>query len=377
AGYETAFFGKWHLGKEESDFPHGRGYDTNIGGCHAGAVGSHFFPYHLDSRSGEVGKEGGILGLEEGESGENVTDRLTSEAAQWIRHQRTADPGTPFFAFLSHFAVHTPIQGKVEHLAHYREKVSSLPPAEGEGGFLQVDGSCKSRRDHPDYASMVQSTDESLGRMLDLLEELEIRNSTIILFTSDHGGLSNRGLASNREVATSNLPYRAGKGHLYEGGLRVPFVLAAPGTCAPGSRSDEWAIGTDIFPTLLDLAGLELRTEHHVDGVSLVPALKGQSLERDSFVWHHPRPRPTQTGDKACSILREGKWKLVKSYFPSEGFELYDLREDPYEKIDMAEEKRSRVKRMNEVLVNKLVAAGAPDLRQDWKIREVTAPVAQ
>lgn len=373
AGYATGFFGKWHLGKEPEDFPDGRGYETNIGGCHAGAVGSHFFPYHLDAKTGKLGKEGALYGLEEGQERENVTDRLTTETEKWIRAQVSS--GKPFFAFLSHFSVHTPIQGKPEEVAHFKEKIPALEPASGTNGFIAADGSSKSRRDHSDYASMIKTTDDSLGSMLDLLDELGVAKDTIILFTSDHGGLSNRSHESNREVATSNLPYRAGKGHLYEGGLRVPFLVAYPAKIQGGTTTEEWSMGTDIFPTLLELAGLDLRPEHHVDGISLVPALEGGALSREAYFWHHPRPRPDQTGDQACSVYREGKFKLVKTYFPIVGYQLYDLKEDPYEQHDLAGEKPSRVKKMTELMEAHLVEAGAPDLRQDWRQKDVTKKV--
>jgi len=379
AGYATGFFGKWHLGKSEAEFPTGRGYDHNVGGCHAGAVGSHFFPYHIDANTGKPGKEGPILGLEEGEPGENITDRLTQETENWIRGQVGKSDGErkPFFAFLSHFAVHTPIQGKPDEIAHFEKKIPALEPAAGKDGYIVADGSSKSRRDHPVYASMVKTTDHSLGRILDLLDELGIADNTIVLFTSDHGGLSNRGPKSNREVATSNLPYRAGKGHLYDGGLRVPFLVSWPEKIAAGSKTDAWAIGTDIFPTLLDLAGLDLISDHHVDGVSLAPALRdGDAMEgRNRFFWHHPLPRPTQTGDQAMSVCRMKNFKLVKTYFPEVAYQLYDLDADPYEQIDLAAQKPDRVKRMAGVLVRELVAAGAPELRQDWKVKDVTAPV--
>lgn len=374
-GYATAFFGKWHLGKTEAEYPHGRGYETNVAGCHAGAVGSHFFPYHINPKTGKTGKEGPILGLEKGVEGENVTDRLTTETAQWISQHVETKADQPFFAFLSHFAVHTPIQGKPEEITYFGNKVDGLPKAKGKNGFIEADGSSKSRRDHPAYASMVKTTDDSLGVLIDLLDKLGITDNTVILFTSDHGGLSNRGTDSNRELPTSNLPYRAGKGHLYEGGLRVPFLISYPAMAKPASTSEEWAIGTDIFPTLLELANLPLRSDHHVDGVSLLPALKGKVVERDRYFWHHPLPRPSQTGDKAVSIYREGKFKLIKSYYPEVAYELYDLKTDPYEKSNLAEEKKSRVKKMAPVLEEHLKNAGAPDLREDWKIKNVTKPV--
>ncbi len=375
-GYATGFFGKWHLGKKAEEYPDARGYETNIGGCHAGAVASQFFPYHINAKTGKVGKEGPILGLEKGADGENVTDRLTLEAETWIRQQIEADAERPFLAFVSHFAVHTPIEGKPDEIDYFQGKVGDLPAAEGEGGYIEADGSCKSRRDHPTYASMVKTTDDSLGRLMALLDELKISDDTIILFTSDHGGLSNRGPDSRRELATSNLPYRAGKGHLYEGGLRVPFVVSYPARVAAGSTTDTVAIGTDIFPTLLELAGLPLQNKRHIDGVSLVAALDGGEQEREPFYWHHPLPRPTQTGDKAVSIRRKGKWKLVKSYFPEVDYELYDLHADPYERTDLAAEKGAVVDRMVGALQQHLVEAGAKDVRRDWKDKTVTAPVA-
>lgn len=377
-GFATAFFGKWHLGKTESEFPQGRGYDHNIGGCHAGAVASHFFPFHIAPKTGKPGKEGPILGLEEGIEGENVTDRLTKEAEQWIREQvgKSVEERKPFFAFLSHFAVHTPIQGKPEEIAHFEGKIPSLPGAAGEDGFIKADGSSKARRDHPVYASMVKTMDDSLGSIIALLDELKIADNTVVLFTSDHGGLSNRAPTSKRELATSNLPYRAGKGHLYDGGLRVPFLVAWPDKIKAGSQSDAWAIGTDIFPTLIDLAGLDLIPDQHVDGASLAPALlKGESLaERNRYFWHHPLPRPTQTGDQAMSVCRMKNFKLVKTYFPEVAYQLYDLDADPHEQDDIAAEKPERVERMADVLMRELVKSGAPDLRQDWKSKDVTKP---
>ncbi|MEM7698572.1 MAG: sulfatase [Verrucomicrobiota bacterium] len=376
-GYATAFFGKWHLGKEEAEFPHGRGYTVDVGGCHAGAVASHFFPFHLNPQTGKTGKEGPLLGLEDGVEGENVTDRLTREAAEWIRRHRNDHPDQPFFAFFSHFAVHTPIQGKPDEVAWFTKKAASLPPAFGEDGYLAADGVTKTRRDHPVYASMVKTTDDSLGSMLDLLDELEITEETIVLFTSDHGGLSNRGTTSKRELATSNLPYRAGKGHLYDGGLRVPFLVSWPGTIPEGEISEAFAVGTDIFPTLTELAGVRSFPEHHVDGTSLAPALLDSDpmRERSGYFWHHPLPRPTQTGDQAMSVLRDGKFKLVKTYYPEVAFELYDLKVDPHETTNLAEEKPSRVRRMVAALEEHLTAGGAPPLRQDWKDKETVKPV--
>jgi arylsulfatase A-like enzyme len=373
-GYATFFTGKWHLGKEEADFPHHRGYDVNLGGCHAGAPGSYFFPFHVDRKKGQAGKYGPLHGLASGEQGEHLTDRLTRETAKWIRRQVADNKGRPFFAFLSHYAVHTPIEGKPDEVAHFQKKVARLPAVEGSG-FQPVDGQTKTRRDNAKYASMVKTMDDSVGAILDLLDELGIAGNTIVAFTSDHGGLSNRGTASRRDVATSNLPFRAGKGHLYEGGLRVPLIVSFPGQVKGGSVSAAPAVGSDLYPTLLGLAGLELQPKAHADGVNLVPALTGKELvRRRPIIWHSPRPRPTQTGDIAASVIRVGDLKLVKNYFPV-SMELYDLKTDPYERKNLAATRAKEAGRLRERLENILTRFQATAPRQDWKNPKVTAPL--
>ena len=370
-GYATFFAGKWHLGKDEADWPHHCGYDVNIGGCHAGAPGSYFFPYHVSRRTGQAGKYGPLFGLEEGTPDEHLSERLTEETEKWIR--AAVKEEKPFFAFLSHYAVHTPIEGKAEEVEYFEDKA---PEAEGKP-YLEKDGQTKTTRDDPRYASMIRTVDESVGDLLALVDELGIADDTVILFTSDHGGLSNRGADSQRGVATSNLPFRAGKGHLYEGGLRVPFLISYPPLTKPGSRTDEIAVGTDIYPTLLDLAGLDLLPEEHKDGTSLVAALKGESVDRTRpLIWHSPLPRPDQTGDVAASAIRIGDHKLVKHYFPA-GVELYDLKKDPYEEENLASQKTERATEMRERLEKNLVRWGSMSPRKNWKDKSVTAPLTE
>lgn len=376
-GYATFFTGKWHLGKEEKDWPHYRGYEVNIGGCHAGAPGSYFFPFHVAQKTGKEDKYGPLYQLTEGEKDEHLTDRLTRETEKWIRGQVKAEDGKPFFAFLSHYAVHTPIEGKPDEVARYAEKAKSLPAV--DDAYIEADGASKARRDDPHYASMVQTMDESVGAILDLLDELKIAENTVIALTSDHGGLSNRSLKSKRDVATSNLPYRAGKGHLYEGGLRVPFLFVYPEKIEAGSESSTIALGTDLFPTLLDLAGLPLMPKSHADGISLVPTLTGkqnpQTRERPA-IWHSPLPRPTQTGDVAASAIRVKDLKLIKKYFPV-SLELYDLEADPYEQNNLAGEMPEKATEMQERLEANLVRQGAMPPRKDWKDKTVTAPLKE
>ena len=375
-GYATFFTGKWHLGKEEQGWPHHLGYEVNIGGCHAGAPTSYFFPFHVDRKnSDKEGKYGPMYGLESGEKDEHITERLTIETEKWIRSRTTAEDGKPFFAFLSHYAVHTPIEGKPDEVAHYDKKANSLPVPERP--YQLIDGQTKVRRDVSAYASMIKTMDESVGKVIELLDELKIADNTVIAFTSDHGGLSNRGTESKRGVATSNLPYRAGKGHLYEGGLRVPFIFAYPKLVKAGSKTDTIAIGTDLYPTLLDLAGKELEPKDHADGISLVESLKGNSQTREKpFIMHSPLPRPDQTGDKAASAIRVKNLKLVKNYFP-ESVELYDLDTDPYEKNNIAASQPEAVEKLKGRLERTLVRYNSMAPRKHWKDKTVTAPLVK
>ena len=370
-GYATFFAGKWHLGKVEEDWPHHCGFDVNIGGCHAGAPGSYFFPYHVSRKTGKEDKYGPIYALEKGTKDEHITERLTDETEKWIR--ATVKEKTPFFAFLSHYAVHTPIEGKLEEVSYFEGKVEET---EGDD-YLKKDGQTKVNRDDPHYASMIKTMDESVGQLMALLDELNISDNTVILFTSDHGGLSNRGPESQRGVATSNLPYRAGKGHLYEGGLRVPLVVVYPPMVKAGSVTDEVSVGTDIYPTTLALAGLNLLPEEHKDGISLIPALKGERLTRvRPLIFHSPLPRPDQTGDTAASTIRVGDLKLVKRYFPG-SLELYNVVNDPYEETNLASQKPEVVKTMQERLESNLVRWDSMEPRKNWKDKTVTAPLVE
>jgi len=383
-GYATLYAGKWHLGKTEMGWPHKQGYETNIGGCHAGGPGSYFFPFHV-TRSGKESSYGPMFGLEHGEKGEHLTERLTRETAAWIR-SRVAEPGQvpsrdsntdkPFFAVLAHYAVHTPIEAKPEREAAFAAKVKDMPDSDAPV-FAEVDGLTKQRRDNAAYGAMVKTMDDSLGEMLKLIDELGIADNTVIAFTSDHGGLSNRGLKSKRDLATSNLPFRAGKGHLYEGGLRVPFIIAHPKRVAAGSRSETVAVGTDLYPTLLDLAGLELETQQHTDGISLVPSLEGKTqVRKRPLIYHSPLPRPDQTGDDAASVIRVKNLKLVKKYFP-ERLELYDLAADPFEQTNLADARSKEAKQLQARLETILTRWGAMPPRKHWKDKSVTAPLSR
>ena len=249
-GYATYFTGKWHLQKTEDQAPENQGFDINIAGGHAGAPPSYFYPYEKAKKAGHKTK-GGIHGLEGGQEGEYLTDRLTDETIRFFEQHQAENSDQPFFAYVSHYAVHTPLEAKPELIQKYRKKLRGMSFDGPE--FIEKDGTTKMHQDHAVYAAMVQSMDESLGRLMDSLDQLGILDETLILMTSDHGGLSNRGVNNKRPLATSNLPFRAGKGHCYEGGIRVPLIVKWPGVTSAGTMSDRVIAGTDHYPTLLEI----------------------------------------------------------------------------------------------------------------------------
>lgn len=330
AGYSTFYCGKWHLG-EGASAPSKVGFTTTIAAGAAGATRSHFAPYDK-SRTGGRGEKEMIDGLEDAPDGEYLTDRLTDETAKFIR----ANKEGPFLAVLAHYAVHTPIEAKKHLTRRYAQKLAGLPTPdrlferESAGENLLV-------QNNATYAAMIESVDHGVKRLLALLRQLEIAEHTIVILASDHGGLSSRG--GKREVATSNRPFRAGKGHLYEGGLRIPLIVRWPGRVTPGISIDTPVMTTDLFPSFLEMAALPPRPEAHRDGVSFVPLLTGGRRNKDRvFFWHNPAPRPSSTADLFSSAIRAGDLKLIE--FPVEKrVELYDLSKDVGESRDLTRER--------------------------------------
>jgi arylsulfatase A-like enzyme len=323
AGYATGYVGKWHLG-DHPYFPEAQGFDSNVGGHGAGHPVSYFSPYRApegrDSRWD-------VPGLEGGEEGEYLTDRLTDEALAFIG----ANGNRPFLLYFAYYSVHTPIQAKPELEAKYAARGGGLDesvPFETEHGRART----RLRQDHPAYAGMVESVDESVGRMLSRLEELGISENTIVFFMSDNGGLST--VSGERVGPTSNVPLRAGKGWLYEGGIRVPLLVRWPGRAEAGIVSDAPVLSTDFYPTILQMAGLPARPEQHLDGRSLVPLLSGAGeLDREALHFHFPHYHGS--GNRPSGAIRVGDLKLVE-WFEDGVVELYDLAQDPGEREDLA-----------------------------------------
>ena len=328
AGYRTAFIGKWHLGGK-GFFPEHQGFDLNVGGCQLGHPPSYFSPYSIPT-------------LTDGPKGEYLTDRLTDEALKFIESNRAR----PFFLYLSHYAVHNPQQAKPELIEKFRSKLAKVPPPSGPEFLPEGESRARQVQNQPVYAAMLQSLDESVGRILGKLEELGLSTNTVIIFTSDNGGLS-----TSEGAPTSNAPLRAGKGWPYEGGIREPLIVRWPGVTAPNSVGRSPSMSTDYYPTILEMAALPLRPDQHMDGVSLVPVLKGGTIAERPLFWHYPHY--SNQGGGPCGAVRVGNLKLVEWYEDMRR-ELFDLKSDPEEKHDLAARMPEQAKALQQQL-------------QDWR----------
>lgn len=334
AGYRTFFAGKWHLGDTGSS-PEDHGFDRNVGGFWAGSPHGGFFdPYDNPA-------------LPNRKPGENLSVRLARETADFIGSHRDS----PFLAFLSFYAVHAPLETSRDKWRKYRDKAAAQgPPA--AGFTMERVLPVRTVQDHPVYAGMVESMDEAVGLVLDALERHGLSERTIVVFTSDNGGV-----ASGDAYATSNLPLRGGKGYQWEGGLRVPYFLHVPGMAGTDALDIDVPVsGADLYPTLLDLAGLPLRPTQHLDGLSLRPLLEGQDLPTRPLVWHYPHYG--NQGGEPSSVWLEDNRKLIH-YWEDGRAELYDLTSDPGEQKDLATTETDLAKRLQSKLLAFLDAVGA------------------
>lgn len=318
--YQSAYIGKWHLGDPDW-YPTKQGFTENRGGCDYGQPPNFFDPYNQPKGKHESLREG-IYNLPGRKPGQYLTHREAEEAVELIRKWKDE----PFFIQVSHYAVHTPIQAIPEVAAKY----------------LRDDKAEINAR----YAAMVESVDDSTGEILDLLDELGLTEDTLVIFTSDNGGLDRDG------KPTENAPLRSGKGYAYEGGIRVP-LLVSWGDKFPGNTvSDTPASSIDLFPTILDAAGVPLPDDRPIDGLSLLPHLisGGKSdLDRETLIWHFPHYRHAPG---PYSIIRKGDWKLIKFW---EGiYELYHLEDDLGEENNLAESKPELVKELETILTREL-----------------------
>lgn len=371
-GYHTAIFGKWHLGEEPSE-PVKHGFDMHTPAkWNKGWPLTYYAPFRLN---GYDGKEG-----------EYLTDRLTDDALQYIRENRD----NPFFLFLPHFAVHDPIQGRKDLVEKYDKKLTSLPVSneppyilegnpdsetaptieerttllqeeayQGFSGLPNQTVKVKQRQDNSNFAAMVESMDESLGRVVATLDELGLTDNTILIFYSDNGGMAAANFGNpkrkinpsklDRAFSTSNLPLRGAKGWLYEGGIRVPLIVKWAGVKAPGSVCDVPVTSPDLFPTILDMLNVPLMPEQHVDGQSIVPLLEGEkTLDRDAIYWHFPH-YSNHGMQSPGGAVRAGDYKLIE-YFENGTVQLFNLKDDLGELHDLSKEEPERANELREML---------------------------
>ncbi len=333
AGYKTFFAGKWHLGGQGS-FPEDHGFDINKGGHHRGSPPGGFFSPYKNPK------------LKDGPKGESLTLRLASETVQFIE----ANKDQKFFAYLSFYAVHAPIQTTDELRAKYIKKAKDRGLAKSRFLFDRT-MPVRQVQDNPVYAGMMETVDQAVGMVMGKLEELGLADQTAIFFTGDNGGVS-----SGDAFATSNLPLRGGKGRQWEGGIREPYYIKAPGVTKKDSVSETPVTGTDFYPTILELAGIPPKPKQHVDGVSLVPLLKGGTLAERDLYWHYPHYG--NQGGEPCAIIRSTSWKLIH-YYEDGRDELYNLEEDIGEQADRLEAHPQVAQRLSAKLGTWLKETGA------------------
>jgi arylsulfatase A-like enzyme len=282
-----------------------------MGGDERGAVGSYFGPFPMP-------------GLENRGKEHYLTEELTAGAEKFIGD--SAQARQPFFLYLPHYAVHTPLDAREEAVAKYRAKSGN--------------------KDFPDprYPAMVESFDQSLGRIRKKLAEAGVAKNTVIIVTSDNGGLRYEG--TSKKLVTDNSPLRAGKGHLYEGGIRAPLIVYWPGVTKAGAIYSTPVSSIDLFPTVLDMTGVP--SPSRVDGVSLAGLLRnGRAPQREELYWHYPNY--SNQGGVPSGAVRLGDWKLIEFYEDGR-LELFNLKSDPGEKRNMSKAEPSRTAALHALL---------------------------
>ncbi len=329
SGYQTAYFGKFHLGDKQTI--QNLGFETSVAAGHAGSPISFIYPFNVKKRKGKS-KKSPIPDLDEKyKEDDYLTDVLTAEAINYIKNR---DKTKPFMAMLSFYAVHQPLEAKNEDIIRNRKEIKSFDFGTQPAYIKEGTGRTKMRQDHATYAAMVENMDSNVGRLLQLLKDLNIEDNTIVIFSSDHGGLSNDG-TKKRNLATSNYPLRAGKGHLYEGGIKIPLFVKWDKHLKPHTETASVVMLMDVFPTLLDITANKVL---NTDGKSFLSVLKGEENWKNRTVfWHSNKARPVNTGDAKSSAIREGDYKLIE-FYENNRIELYNIAKDPGEQHDISKE---------------------------------------
>ena len=313
AGYATFFAGKWHLGPE-GWWPENQGFDINRGGIDRGGPygGKKYFSPYGNPR------------LSDGPEGEHLPDRLATETGEFMEANRDK----PFFAYYSFYDVHTPLMARADLLKKYEAKRERLGLTEAWGREGERD--VRLVQEHAVYAAMVEAMDLAVGKVLAKIDELELREKTLVIFTSDNGGLS-----TSEGWPTSNLPLRGGKGWMYEGGIREPLIVRWPKVVEAGSICDTPVSSPDFFPTLLEATGSKPANDQLMDGLSLIPLFKKGKLPERALFWHYPHYG--NQGGAPGAAIRRGDFKLIE-WFEDDRLELFNLGIDPGEKSDLSSE---------------------------------------
>ena len=344
-GYTTYFTGKWHMGRAES--VKANGFDFNVAGSNVGQPGSFYFPYKAD-RNGRRAPQQDVPGMEDGKPGDYLTDALTDKALGFLDEHGQQ----PFLLYFSYYNVHKPfgvhVEGKKEYNAYFQKKLESMPETEPEWQTVNRGGHSIQERlvqNNPEFASQLKTVDDSVGRIMAKLKELGVAENTIVIFTADQGSMCTSKIA----VSTSK-PYSFGKSFAFEGGIRVPLIMKWPGRIAAGKPNETITISTDLYPTLLDMLGLEKKPKQHLDGISIVDAFDHSVIPFDrTFYWVYPKNH--SLGHKASIAVRQGPYKLI--YWPeSKRKELYNVETDISESEDLARSKPEKVQSMLKLLKN-------------------------
>ncbi len=343
-GYQTAYLGKWHLGEGDDDAPTRHGFEWTRGVNRAGQPASYYAPFQRQQGKSSIWD---VPDFEAVDKNAYLTDVLTDSAIEFLNKR---DPDRPFLMCVGHYAIHTPIEPPVGLPTKYKQKIltqygdrkSPVLPAPFES-------STRGRQDNADYAAMMENLDTNIGRVLTSLDLLKLRDRTIIIFTSDNGGLST--LGKDKPGPTCNLPFRCGKGWTYEGGIRIPTFVSWPGTVMPCELSVPGYM-PDLYPTLLELCDLPLQPDQHLDGRSLAKPIKGladESLDERPLTWYYPHNHGS--GHRPSAAIRLGNWKLIHHLVSGES-ELYNLQVDPGESHNLSSQHKNKTVLLRDQLLD-------------------------
>lgn len=366
-GYSTYHIGKWHCAEDSLFYPQYQGFDVNVGGWLKGSPngiqrkqggdGAYFSPYRNPY-------------LSDGPKGEYLTDRLATEAIKLIENNGT---DKPFFMYFAFYAVHTPIEAKPEYVEYFKKKAHKMgidtiqPFTTDLDWYKKADHKAwhwkeRTIQSDAEYAALIYSMDENLGRLLQALKDNGLEENTIVCLLSDNGGLS-----TAEGSPTCNAPLRGGKGWLYEGGIREPYLIKYPKLNTAGRKCSMPVTSVDFYPTILDMAGLPLKPEQHVDGVSLLPILKGdKSFDRGPIYFHYPHYGGK--GDTPAGAVRDGDYKLLQ-FYEDNHIELYNLKNDISETHDLSKSEPEKAARMLKMLEDWRKDCGAkmPVMNADYR----------